>query len=136
VPLNKLIQAYEAGTSNPAYNDFLIANMSLMKAYGRAMNPQGVPRVSEAMEAKAIGVLSMATSPQAYEVQVRRLMLEVAASKRAVAQTREGEKPEAAGGGAATSPAAGPTKVQTPAEAEKLTPGTRYVTPDGQEFTR
>lgn len=30
----------------------------------------------------------------------------------------------------------GPTKVNTPAEAQALPPGTHYVTPDGQEFTR
>lgn len=30
----------------------------------------------------------------------------------------------------------GPVKVSTPGEAQKLAPGTRYVTPDGREFTR
>jgi hypothetical protein len=29
-----------------------------------------------------------------------------------------------------------PVKVKTPEEAQKLAPGTHYVTPDGQEFTR
>lgn len=36
----------------------------------------------------------------------------------------------------AAAPAASPVKVQTPAEAAKLAPGTKYVTPDGQEYTR
>jgi hypothetical protein len=90
VPINKLMQAYQSGTSDPRYNDFMVANISLMNAYGRAMNPQGVPRVTEKAEARAEGLLSMATSQQAYETQVRRLWLEVQASKRATAATRQG----------------------------------------------
>ena len=90
VPLNAIKQLIAKGTSNPQYNDFLLANNAVFKAYGRAMNPQGIPRVSEMMEAKAEGILSIQTSPQAYETQLRRLMMEVAASKRAISQVREG----------------------------------------------
>ncbi|HZP77528.1 MAG TPA: hypothetical protein VFB45_15395 [Pseudolabrys sp.] len=90
VPLNKLIQSWQQGTSDPAYNDFIMANFALINAYTRAMNPQGVPRIAERLEQKAIGILSEANSPQAYEVQVQRLWKEVQASKKAVVQTREG----------------------------------------------
>src|SRR5215475_4165183 len=116
VPWNTLVQKYEAGTSDPRYNDFIVANISLENAYGRAMNPQGVPRVQEKAEAHARGLLSTATSQQAYEVQLRRLALEVLASKRATAQTRQGVggdeelndiiKSLSSGAGAATVPGA------------------------------
>jgi hypothetical protein len=90
VPINQLLQAYQKGTSDPAYNDFAIANFSLINAYTRAMNPTGTPHVNDRLEQHAQGILSLATSPQAYEVQVRRLWKEVQASKAAVAQTKEG----------------------------------------------
>lgn len=90
VPLNTLIQKWQQGTSDPAYNEFALANFSLINAYARAMNPQGMPRVQERVEAHALGVLSMATSQQAYEVQAKRLWMEVQASKKATAETRKG----------------------------------------------
>ena len=90
VPWNKLQQQWEAGTSDPAYYDFSLANFSLMNAYARAMNPQGVPRINDRLEAHAAGVLSMATDQKSYEVQVARLWKEVQASKNAVAETQKG----------------------------------------------
>lgn len=93
VPINTLVQRWEQGKSDPAYNDFMVANFSLLNAYTRAMNPQGVPRIQERLEQHALGVLSTATSPEAYEVQVRRLWKEVQASKTATAKTSEGRTP-------------------------------------------
>ena len=90
VPINRLMQDWQKGTSDPAYNDFIMANFSLINAYTRAMNPQGVPRIAERLEQKAEGILNTATSQQAYEVQARRLWKEVQASKNAVSRTREG----------------------------------------------
>jgi hypothetical protein len=107
VPLNKVIQE---GIKTPAwagwltgveripigqkdfsdtrYYDFVLRNYSLIKAYARSMNPQGVPRVEDAKHAGDL--LSTATSQQAYAVQVRAIFDEIAASKRAVAKARQG----------------------------------------------
>jgi len=107
VPLNKVIQE---GIKTPAwagwltgveripigqkdfsdtrYYDFVLRNYSLIKAYARAMNPQGVPRVEDAKHAGDL--LSTATSQQAYAIQVRAIFDEIAASKRAVAKARQG----------------------------------------------
>jgi hypothetical protein len=93
VKVNELMQSYEKGTSDPAYNDFALANFSLVNAYTRAMNPQGVPRIQERLEQHAAGILSTATSPEAYDVQVRRLWKEVQASKTATAKTAQGRSP-------------------------------------------
>ena len=40
------------------------------------------------------------------------------------------------GGGGGQTNGGSPVKVSTPEEAQKLAPGTHYVTPDNQEFTR
>lgn len=96
VPINKLMQMGQQAMSNPQWNSFLVSNQTLAKAYGRAMNPQGIPRVSEAAEAKAHGFLDMAASPEAYKAQVIRLWQEAQNSKKAILQSRdglEGEKP-------------------------------------------
>jgi hypothetical protein len=90
VPWNTLVQKYQAGTSDPAYNDFVMANFSLQNAYTRAMNPQGIPRVNDRLEQHFNGVLSQANSGEAYQVQLRRLWKEVQASKKSVAETRKG----------------------------------------------
>jgi hypothetical protein len=96
VPWNKLQQQWEAGSSDPAYNDFIMANFALINAYTRAMNPLGVPRINDRLEQKANGILSVATSPQAYQVQINRLWKEVQASKSATQETREGASPAGA----------------------------------------
>lgn len=87
-PWNQLVLEWDKGTSDPKYNDFMLANFALLNAYMRAMNPQGVPTVQSRLEAHADGVLSQALSPEAYEQQLQRLWLEVQASQRAVARTR------------------------------------------------
>jgi hypothetical protein len=87
-PWNQLVQEWDKGTSDPKFNDFMLANFALLNAYMRAMNPQGVPTVQSRLEAHADGVLSAAVSREAYETQLNRLWLEVQASQRAVARTR------------------------------------------------
>lgn len=93
VPINRLIQQYQQGSSDPRYNDFITKNLSLVNAYTRAMNPQGVPRIAERLEQHAIGVLSTATSQEAYDIQARALWKEVQASKNATDRTRQGRTP-------------------------------------------
>jgi len=108
VPINQLRQMGQQATSNPAFNDFLVKNNALVKAYGRAMNPQGVPRVTENAEARADGILSKAISREAYETQAKALWQEAQNVQKAVQATRPGGQslPEptwgsgAAGGGA------------------------------------
>ncbi len=93
VPINQLVQMGQQATSNPQYNDFLVKTQTLAKAYGRAMNPQGIPRVSENAEAKAEGILSKAISQQAYEVQARALWQEAENVQASIRRTRPGAEP-------------------------------------------
>ena len=129
VPWNKIQNAIKRGESDPTFNDFEAANFALVNAYTRAMNPQGVPRITERLEQHAIGLLSDAISPQAYDTQLRRIWKEVQATKTAVAKTQEGRSPGdinapvpgldvPAGGGRGNLPAGA-----TPTEGDTIPPG-------------
>jgi len=93
VPINKLVQQFEAGTSDPNYYDFAFANWSLVNAYARAINPTGVPRLED--KKHALELVSLATDDKSYERVLARMKKEVEASKKAISQTREstGGKP-------------------------------------------
>jgi hypothetical protein len=86
VPINKLVQQYEAGKSDPRYYDFAFANWSLLNAYARAINPTGVPRLED--KNHAADLLSTATDQKSYEAVLSRMRKEVEASQRAVGKTR------------------------------------------------
>jgi len=88
VAVNEAQQAWQRGTSNLALTEFATNNFALKNAYTRAMNPTGVPRVQERVEAHAEGLFRTATSKEAYRKMVETMMSEVLASKRAVAATR------------------------------------------------
>lgn len=141
VPINQLVQKWDQGTSDPAYNDFMMANFSLLNAYTRAMNPQGVPRIQERLEQHALGVLSTATDEKSYEVQIRRLWKEVQASKTATAETAKGVTPgninaPVPGLDSPTGSSGAPKHISTKAEYDALPSGTDYIAPDGNVRTK
>lgn len=106
VPVNTLVQKYEAGSSDPNYYDFAFANFSLANAYARAINPTGVPRESD--KEHFLKLVSTATDQASYERVLQRMTKEVEASQRAVAATRAGGGPEPKGATPAAAPAAPP----------------------------
>jgi hypothetical protein len=73
---------------DPRYNDAAISLWSLATAYGRAMNPQGVPRVTERHAADAMGLFAAANSQPALETQMYRVLTEIISSKTATDKTR------------------------------------------------
>ncbi|QPF87038.1 tail fiber domain-containing protein [Bradyrhizobium genosp. L] len=64
VPVNKAIQAYQSGTSDPALAKFGAANLAIINTYARAISPTGVPTVNDKQHAEHL--LSTATGPDAY----------------------------------------------------------------------
>jgi len=86
LPINKIVNDYRAGKSDPSYYDFATANVSLINAYARAVNPTGVPRIQDKDHIEKL--LSTATSPQAYQAVLKRIAKEVHASHAAIALTR------------------------------------------------
>jgi hypothetical protein len=86
VSINKLIQDYQAGKSDPRYYDFAFANYSLLNAYSRAINPTGVPRIQD--KEHAMQFLNTVTDEASYKRVLFRMAKEVQASHAAVAMTR------------------------------------------------
>ena len=91
--LNQLRNSFLAGSSDPRYYNFLVNTESLLRAWGRAMNPTGVPRVSEVNNARIENVLSKTTSFEAYAGMLQQLWKEVQATKQSVEDTRQGLAP-------------------------------------------
>lgn len=75
VPINKVIQSYQAGTSDPALAKFGAANLAIVNTYARAINPTGVPHAADKEHAMAL--LSTATGPEAYNALLDQLNAEI-----------------------------------------------------------
>lgn len=75
VPVNKAIQAVQAGTSDPALAKFGAANLAIINTYARAINPNGVPTVSDKQHAEHM--LSTATGPDAYNATLDQMQAEI-----------------------------------------------------------
>jgi hypothetical protein len=87
VSVNKAIQAYQAGTSDPKLATFAVANLQIAELWARAMNPTGVMR--EGDRELALHNLSMATSPEAYKVVLGQVEQAIRREKGAVLQTEK-----------------------------------------------
>lgn len=77
VPVNKAIQAYQSGTSDPKMAAFAMANLSLANAYATAVG-RGQPTDSARQE--ALKHLSTASSQTAYTAVVDQVLKETAAA--------------------------------------------------------
>jgi len=86
VPLNKAIQAVQAGSSDPALARFVAANTSLVNVYARAMSPTGVPTVSDKDHAREM--LNTAQSPEAYNAILDQMQAEMEAAQKAPGDVR------------------------------------------------
>lgn len=75
VPVNRVIQAYQSGTSDPALAKFGAANLAIVNTYARAINPTGVPHAADKEHAMAL--LSTATGPAAYNALLDQLNAEI-----------------------------------------------------------
>ena len=75
VPVNKAIQAYQAGKSDPALAKFAAANLTIINTYARAINPNGVAHQSDKEHAEQL--LSTAQGPDAYNAVLTQLQREI-----------------------------------------------------------
>lgn len=109
VPVNKMVQSFEAGTSDPRYYDFAFANWSLLNAFTRAINPTGVPRLEDKEHGSQL--LSTATDQKSYDAVLARMQKEVTASQRASRNVLDDPTGQntGPGRGAGTVPAGAPT---------------------------
>jgi hypothetical protein len=87
MPWNKMIQAYQTGTSSPELARFVAATNSLVNSYVRAVSPSGVP--TDSMREHAYSMLNSAQSPKAYEAVTSIMQDEMKAAMAAPGQVRK-----------------------------------------------
>lgn len=101
-PVNKAIQMMQSGASDPRLASFVAANNAVINTYAKAINPNGVPTVSD--KAHASEVLATAQSPEAYEATVRQLQREINIAHNAARGARAAERSGVAGQDMAVTP--------------------------------
>ena len=77
--LNTALQAVQKGTASPDLRAFVASNTSLINAYARAINPQGVGTVADKEHAREM--LDTAFSKGDYEATVKQLLKEIDAAR-------------------------------------------------------
>ena len=96
VPWNVALRAYESGTGTPEIAAFGASVNALVNVYARAINPTGVPTVSDKDHARA--VLNTVQSPQQVDAVLGIIKRELEIAKKAPAQVREATRQGIAGG--------------------------------------
>lgn len=96
VPVNKAIQAFQNGTSNPALGKFAAANLAIINTYARAINPNGQPTVADKEHAREM--LNTAMGPDKYNAVLDQMQQEIdmahnspAIAKRGLENIRKGK---------------------------------------------
>lgn len=75
VPVNKAVNAYLAGTSDPALGKFGAANLAIINTYARAINPNGQPTVADKEHARE--VLNTAMGQDQYNAVLDQMQQEI-----------------------------------------------------------
>lgn len=87
MPWNKMVQAYQTGTSSPELASFVAATNSLVNAYVRAVSPSGVP--TDSMREHAYSMLNSAQGPEAFKSVVATMQKEMQSALAAPEQVRK-----------------------------------------------
>lgn len=87
VPVNRAIQAFQSGTSDPKLAAFGAANLAIVNTYARAISPSGVPTVHDKEHAEKL--LSTATGPDAYNAVLDTMKKEIAIAHAAPMKAKE-----------------------------------------------
>jgi hypothetical protein len=86
IPWNKALTAFESGTGSPEISAFGAAVNALVNVYARAINPTGVPTVSDKEHARA--VINTVQSPQQVDAVLGIIHRELDIAKRAPSAVR------------------------------------------------
>lgn len=87
MPWNKMVQAYQTGSSSPELASFVAATNSLVNAYVRAVSPSGVP--TDSMREHAYSMLNSAQGPEAFKAVVTTMQKEMQSALAAPGQVRK-----------------------------------------------
>lgn len=107
VPWNMAVKAWESGTGSPEISEFGAAVNALVNVYARAINPTGVPTVSDKEHARA--VINVVQSPAQVNAVLGIINRELEIAKRAPATVREGIRTSITGESQQPKPVARPS---------------------------
>jgi hypothetical protein len=96
VPWNIALRAYETGTGEPDIAAFGASVNALVNVYARAINPTGVPTVSDKEHARA--VLNTVQSPAQVDAVLGVINRELSIAQKAPEQVRQGIRESVTGG--------------------------------------
>lgn len=146
VPINKLVQMAEGNISDPDLLEFRAANLAIINTYARAISPTGVPTVHDKEE--AMKVVSTATSPEAYQRVMARMLKEIEIAHKAPLKAKEEMErirksgatpahgtPEPAAAGSSLPKFNSPDDVTAAVKAGKLKSRDRFLDANGVERT-
>lgn len=94
VGVNKALQAYQAGTSDPDLKRFAAANLTIINTYARAINPNGIGTVADKEHASEL--LKTADGPKAYNAVLDQLNKEIEMAHKSPVAARAGFRAERA----------------------------------------
>lgn len=94
VAVNKAIQAYQSGTSDPNLKKFGAANLTIINTYARAINPNGIGTVADKEHASEL--LKTADGPAAYNAVLDQLNKEIDMAHKSPVAARAGFRAERA----------------------------------------
>lgn len=95
VPVNRAIQAFQAGTSDPFLKAFGAANLTIVNTYARAINPTGNGNVHDKVEA-ATKLLNEADGPEAYKAVAAQMQREIDLAHKSPSMARDSFRKERA----------------------------------------
>lgn len=122
VPLNKLVETVQSGTGSPEMRRFVVANRSLITAYGQVMARTGARTVHDTQEAEKM--LMTADSPKAYQAGVDQILREIDVALKAPGEARKNLRNES---GESRRSADNVFASEAEAAAANLKPGTRVT---------
>jgi len=96
MPWNMVLKAYDTGTGSPEIAAFGASLNALVNVYARAINPTGVPTVSDKEHARA--VLNAVQSPQQVDAVMAIIRRELEIAKKAPQTVREATRAAITGG--------------------------------------
>jgi hypothetical protein len=89
VPYNRAVQMVQAGTSNEALRQFVIAHESLVDTWAQMLKPSGV--VDQGLRERLVHDIDLADSPQAYKAGVDEIKKLIGLERQALEKLQRGE---------------------------------------------
>jgi len=129
VPFNMALKAFESGTGEPEIAEFGAAVNALVNVYARAINPTGVPTVSDKEHARA--VLNVVQSPEQVDAVLGIIRRELSIAQKAPDQVRDATRRGIIGGPVPTEAVTAPSGAASQPIRNMSKSGKKIISKDG-----